>query len=337
MYEKVSDEELVLADKLTNDIADNIQKYFMESVNPKYTQFCKVVVLVPLTENLNEEFMIDVPKEMMDEDNSTLLEYFVNHIYKPEDKYMTESINTIIAERDAATLRLEENLKNFDPEAFSEECDEDFVMRLFGINPDPPCPINKTFHSDFDGDILEMSDILSMLTEDDDDEYLVELAASRVYPFLRERNESGLKFTDEELELIRKIDTGKVGIPNNPLEITVTGKTKFLPHAIERSEQREISPDAASINDIIQASVIMFEQSKRDESDDYFPYLFVGPVDAVVIGVTKRGKLEADAVITLWNYRELKSLSPKDMQSKKNLDKILVEVVKCIPAKKEQN
>lgn len=177
----------------------------------------------------------------------------------------------------------------------------------------------------------ESMEILSILENAtivyDSDEYLAESAASRVYPFLRERNESGLKFTDEELELIRKIDTGKVGIPNNPSEMTVTGKTKFLPHAIERSEQREISPDAASINDIIQASVIMFEQSKHDESDAYFPYLFVGPDDAVVIGVTKRGKLEADAVITLWNYRELKSLSPKDMQSKKNLDKVLLAIV----------
>lgn len=188
MYDEISDNELELADKLTNDIADSIQNYFVESVNSKYTQFCKVVVLVPLTENLSEEFVIDVPKEMMDEDNSTLLEYFVNHIYKSEDKYMTESINTIIAERDAAALRLEENLKNFDPEVFLREYEEyesplsmaiisaglesgkivdlpeaspreeeDVIMKSFGIIVDPPCPVNTMMPADFDGDILEIS------------------------------------------------------------------------------------------------------------------------------------------------------------------------------------
>lgn len=115
---KASDKEWELAESTANEIQCRIQKYFIESVNPKYTQFCKVEVLVPVTENINMEFMIDVPKEMMDEDNSTLLEYFVNHIYKPEDKYMTESTNEAIAERDAAALRLEENLKNFDAATF---------------------------------------------------------------------------------------------------------------------------------------------------------------------------------------------------------------------------
>lgn len=198
---KASDKEWELAESTANEIQCRIQKYFIESVNPKYTQFCKVEVLVPVTENINMEFMIDVPKEMMDEDNSTLLEYFVNHIYKPEDKYMTESINEAIAERDAAALRLEENLKNFDSEAFFNECEEDFVMRLFGINPDPPCPVSTTFPTDFDGDILEMS------IEDDDDKYLTEMVIGHDTPIR-------WKIVNKKIHI-----TGKVSVVDRKTEV----------------------------------------------------------------------------------------------------------------------
>lgn len=107
---KESNKEWELAESTANEIQCKVHKHFMENVNPKYSHYCQVEILVLITEHINMEFMIHVPKEMMDEDNSTLLEYFVNHIFKPEDKYMAESINAAIAERDAALLRLEENL-----------------------------------------------------------------------------------------------------------------------------------------------------------------------------------------------------------------------------------
>lgn len=118
---KASDKEWELAEIIANEIQCKIHEHFITSGNSN--AFCKTKVFVPITENINMEFMIDVPKEMMDEDNSTLLEYFVNHIYKPGNKYMSESIKAIIADRDAALLRLEKNLKNFDSEIFfSKDC-----------------------------------------------------------------------------------------------------------------------------------------------------------------------------------------------------------------------
>lgn len=111
---KASDKEWELAERIANEIQCKIHEHFMANGNSN--AFCKTKVFVPITENINMEFMIHIPKEMMDEDNSTLLEYFVNHIYKPDNKYMSESINVIIAERDVALLRLEENLNHFDSE-----------------------------------------------------------------------------------------------------------------------------------------------------------------------------------------------------------------------------
>lgn len=96
---KESGKEWELDESTTNEIQCKIHNHFIESGNTDI--FYKAKVLVLITENINMDIMIAVPKEMMDEDNSTLSEFFVNHIYKPEDKYMTESIDEIIAERDA--------------------------------------------------------------------------------------------------------------------------------------------------------------------------------------------------------------------------------------------
>lgn len=121
MITKASDKEWELAESIVNKIQCKIHDHFMKSGNSR--TFCKTKVFVPITKNINMEFMIDVPKEMMDEDNSTLLEYFMNHIYKRNNKYMSESINAIITERDAALYRLEENLNNFHSEIFfSKDC-----------------------------------------------------------------------------------------------------------------------------------------------------------------------------------------------------------------------
>lgn len=70
MIRKASDKEWEMAERINSVIQDKIHKHFMESVNSNV--FCRAKALVPIIENLNMEITIGVPKEMRDEDNSTL-------------------------------------------------------------------------------------------------------------------------------------------------------------------------------------------------------------------------------------------------------------------------
>ncbi len=82
MSSEISNSEWALAESAANEIRERLNSYYAENVLTSETRYVKAEVLVPMSENINMTFEIDVPYELMDEDNSTLLEYFKKHIYK---------------------------------------------------------------------------------------------------------------------------------------------------------------------------------------------------------------------------------------------------------------
>lgn len=126
MNNKISDNELAIVESMTGDIQKKIITHYIESGIPR--GYIKASVLVPMTKNVNTEFEIDVPEEMMDEDNTALLEYFAAHIYQPRDgEYMTESIHDAISQKEMDLQKLQENLDNFDPVSFMADPDKYFA------------------------------------------------------------------------------------------------------------------------------------------------------------------------------------------------------------------
>lgn len=134
MNNKISDSEIAIVESMTSDIQKKIMTHYIESGIPG--GYIKASVLVPMTENVNTEFEIDVPEEMMDEDNTALLEYFAAHIYQPKDgEYMTESIHDAISQKERDLQKLQENLDNFDPVAFMADPDKYFAEHGEGSEP----------------------------------------------------------------------------------------------------------------------------------------------------------------------------------------------------------
>jgi hypothetical protein len=92
-------DEWELAESAAKQIKDKIYDYYIENViGPSKSKFVKVEVLVPMTRNINMEFKINVPKEMMDEGNEQLLEFFRKNIY-PEmgyNDYIVEKYNDLL-------------------------------------------------------------------------------------------------------------------------------------------------------------------------------------------------------------------------------------------------
>ena len=90
MDNEILDEEWELAESAAKVIQDKINTHYTESVRSSSGVHVKAEVLVPMTENINMAFKIDVPYELMDEDQDVLLEYFQNNICPSDDKeYIT--------------------------------------------------------------------------------------------------------------------------------------------------------------------------------------------------------------------------------------------------------
>lgn len=204
MFNRALDKEFKLAESMARNIQKKIRTHYLESgISGEYV---KAEVLVPMTENVNMIFEIDVPYKMMDEDNTSLLEYFVHHIYKPENNlYMTEAVDSLVIQKEKDFKILKENLDNFDADAFMRG-DYDPFNEYDG---NAPRSVSTTMHGDYDGDLLDTP----IDRFDEDDETFTEMATVA---------------RDEERQLRIQInpDRDRIGNPYFKVFNTATPKKK---------------------------------------------------------------------------------------------------------------